>query len=312
MVKPSILLRVEHQDSDLDRLRELFEVHYSPTAEAFAKSVREEGATIRGVITNGSFGVSGDHIRAMPKLEIVLARGVGFEQVDTEAAKAQGVIVTNGQGLNSPAVADHAMALMLSLVRRIPSDDRAIRDGKWNETRGMRPIVYQKRMGILGLGGVGSAIARRAAGFDMSVAYHSRTRKPDVALEFFEDVVSLAKVSDVLMVALPGGAQTRSAVNVEVLKALGSSGYLVNVGRGSVVDNDALITALEDGTIAGAATDVVEGEPVMPDRLLDAPNFIITPHTGGLAPEIMVLANNQVLSNLKAHFSGQPITNRVV
>jgi lactate dehydrogenase-like 2-hydroxyacid dehydrogenase len=310
MAKLPILLRVEHQDADLRRLGELFEVHYAPTVEAFAKVVGDLGPTIRGVITNGSFGISGEHVRAMPKLEIVLARGVGFEKVDIGAAKERGVIVTNGQGLNSPAVADHAMALMLALVRRIPSDDRAIRDGKWQQA--MRPVVHGKRMGILGLGGVGSAIARRAASFDMTVAYHSRNRKPGVAFEFFEDAVSLAKASDVLMIALPGGEQTRAAVNADVLKALGPSGYLVNVGRGSVVDTNAMIAALKEGTIAGAATDVIEGEPVMPEGLLEAPNFIITPHTGGLAPEIMALANNQVFANLKAHFSGQPITNRIV
>jgi lactate dehydrogenase-like 2-hydroxyacid dehydrogenase len=309
--KPAVLIRVEHRDEDLDRLREVFEVHYAPSAEQFAEAAGRVGPTIRGIITNGSFGVSGEHIRAMPDLEIVLARGVGYEKIDVEAAKERGVIVANGQGLNSHAVADHAMGLLLSLVRRIPSDDRAVREGRWDEVRGLRPIIHEKWMGILGLGGVGAAVAMRALGFGMQVGYHSRSVKPDVPHAYFDSVRGLAEHSDVLVVAVPGGPDTRGMVDRDVLAALGPAGFLVNVGRGSVVDNDVLAEALSSGIIAGAAIDVVDGEPAIPDRLLQAPNLLITPHTGGLSPEIMVLANRQVLANLTAHFAGRPVTNRV-
>jgi lactate dehydrogenase-like 2-hydroxyacid dehydrogenase len=309
--KPGILIRVEHQDEDLDRLRQVFDVHYAPSADRFAEAVRKKGPTIRGVITNGSFGVSGDHIRAMPNLEIVLARGVGYEKIDVEEAKERGVIVANGQGLNSHAVADHALGLLLALVRRIPSDDRAVREGRWDEVRGVRPIIHEKRMGILGLGGVGAAVAMRALGFGMQVGYHSRSVKPDVPHAYFDSVRGLAEHSDVLVVAVPGGPETLGMVDRDVLAALGPAGYLVNVGRGSVVDNDVLADALSSGVIAGAAIDVVDGEPAIPERLLKAPNLLITPHIGGLAPEIMILANRQVLANLTAHFAGRLVTNRI-
>jgi lactate dehydrogenase-like 2-hydroxyacid dehydrogenase len=158
----------------------------------------------------------------------------------------------------------------------------------------------------LGLGRIGLGIARRAAGFDMTIRYHNRNRRTDVAYDYYADLVSLAWASDVLMIAAPGGAETYHMVNREVLEALGPTGFLVNVGRGSIVDTDALVEALHDGGIAGAALDVLEGEPTVPPFVLEAPNLLLSPHIAGRSPEANAASLQLMMDNLAAHFAGRP------
>lgn len=265
-------------------------------------------AEVRAVLTNGSTGLDANEIAMLKKLEIICAMGAGYENVDLAAAKARGIVVTNGRGTNDVSVADHAMAILLSLVRDVPQADAAVRRGEWSRSRAIRPIVSGKKLGILGIGFIGKQIARRgAAGFDMEIGYHSRHRREDLAYRYFDTPVALAAWCDFLVVATPGGDATRHLVNRSVLVALGSNGYLVNIARGSVVDTAALIDALSEKRIAGAALDVVEGEPNVPEALLRLENAVLTPHIAGRSPESIRAMAKLFIGNLDAHFAGRPV-----
>ncbi len=321
-MKPVVLVVVELPPWGLDGLRESFTVHHAPSVEARERTIREVGAeSIRAVMTNGSIGLDAKTIAALPKLELICSSGAGFENVDLAAAKARGIAVTNGPSTNDLSVADHAFALMLGVARGIAESDQAVKRGDWGRAarpaqwvglRQARPMVSGKRLGIIGLGIIGKRIARRAeAGFDMTVAYHNRRRIPDVPYRYADNAIALARESDFLMVACPGGPETRHLVNAAMLDALGKDGFLINISRGSVVDSTALAAALRQGRIAGAAIDVIENEPHVPPELLTAPNLIISPHLGGRSREAVHAFMDLVRRNLDAHFAGKPLLTRV-
>ena len=279
-------------------------------------ALRERGDTVRAVLTNGRGGLSGDEMALLPNLEIVCATGAGYEAVDLDAARRRGIAVANCPDANAPAVADTAMMLLMAATRHLLQADRFVRAGGWQE--GWRidtPTIWGKRLGILGLGKIGSRIAHRAArGFDMAVGYHNRAPVAGSPYRYFQSLVELAAWTDFLIAAAPGGAGTRHLVNAEVLAALGPTGYLVNVGRGTVVDTAALIDALRAKRIAGAGLDVLEGEPAVPpvlQELLPFDNVIVTPHVAGRAPESRAAATALILGNLNAHFAGQPLPSPV-
>lgn len=265
-------------------------------------------AGIRAVLTNGMVGIAAPLMAELPSLEIICVRGAGHEAVDVAAAAARGIVVTTGHGTNAETVADHAIALALAVMRGIPAADAGVRAGGWADLR-QRPVTLsRKRLGLVGLGAIGSAIASRAAGgFEMAVAYHARSARPGSPYRYVESVLALAEQSDVLVLAAPGGAATRHMVDEAVLTALGPSGFLVNIARGSLVDTDALIAALEAGAIGGAALDVVEGEPNVPDRLRTQVNLVLTPHIAGRSPESVAASLQRVVDNLDAHFAGRPV-----
>ena len=247
-----------------------------------------------------------DEIAALPNLKIICVIGAGYEQVDLQAAADRGITVTNGAGVNASSVADHAMSLLLALVRDIPRCDAAVRRGEWPKI--MRPSLAGKRLGILGLGAVGMAIAKRAgAGFDMSVSYHNRQHRSDVPYKFCSTPTELARASDFLIVATPGGLGTKHLINKQVLEALGPNGFFVNIARASVVVTADLISALEQRRIAGAALDVFDAEPKVPDTLKALANVILSPHVAGLSPEATQGTVELVGRNLVAFFSGQPV-----
>jgi lactate dehydrogenase-like 2-hydroxyacid dehydrogenase len=278
-----------------------------PSDDPIAVAV-SAGPSIRAVVTAGMIGLGAKEIAALPNLEIISTIGAGFDRIDMEAAAARGIVVTRGPGTNADTVADHAMALLFAAVRDIVFFDGAVRAGRnWSEIREMRPSLWQKRLGVVGLGQIGARVAARAAGgFDMTIGYHNRNPAPDAAFRYFASAVMLAAWADFLVVALPGTVQSHHIVNHDVLVALGKKGFLVNVGRGSAVDTGAVITALEAGTIAGAALDVFEGEPIFPAKLSALPNLIVTPHIAGRSPESTDAMFGLVLENLKAHFAGVP------
>lgn len=270
------------------------------------KAIETHGAQIKAVLTRGPLGLYADEIAALPHLEIICVIGAGYEHVDLEAAKARNITVTNGAGVNAPSVADHALALLLSLVRDIPRADASVRRGEWRKV--MRPSLAGKRLGILGLGAVGMAIAKRAAlGFDMSVSYHNRQPRSDVPYAYCANSVELASASDFFIVATPGGAGTRQLVDKQVLDALGPHGFIVNIARASVISTAELIEALEQNRIAGAALDVFDDEPHVPDALKALSNVVLTPHVAGLSPEASLGTVQLVADNLLAYFSGQPV-----
>ena len=270
------------------------------------KAIEAHGAQINAVLTRGPLGFYADEIAALPHLEIICVIGAGYEHVDLEAAKARNITVTNGAGVNAPSVADHALALLLSLVRDVPRADASVRRGEWRKV--MRPSLAGKRLGILGLGAVGMAIAKRAAlGFDMSVSYHNRQPRNDVPYAYCASPVELASTSDFFIVATPGGAGTRQLVDKRVLDALGPHGFIVNIARASVISTADLIEALEQNRIAGAALDVFDDEPNVPDALKASSNVVLTPHVAGLSPEALQGTVQLVADNLLAYFAGQPV-----
>jgi lactate dehydrogenase-like 2-hydroxyacid dehydrogenase len=276
------------------------------------EAVRDGSDTVRAVLTNGRGGLSAEEMALLPKLEIICAASAGYEAVDMEVARARGIAVTRCPGTSAPAVADSAMMLLLAATRHVLQADRHVRAGGWQQDwRLDTPIVFGKRLGILGMGTIGTQIARRAAGgFDMEVGYHNRKPATESSYRYFERLVDLAAWADFLIIAAPGGAGTRHLVGAEVLAALGPSGYLVNVGRGTIVDTAALLDALRAKRIGGAGLDVLEGEPSVPPVLPELTafeNVVVTPHCAGRAPESRLAATALVLANLDAHFSGKPL-----
>lgn len=308
-MKQSILMLRPTTESELAEFSTLYNMFYCPKTKGLENLTREQIQSIRGVVTNASAGIKNEIIDMLPALEIISFLSAGYESIDIEYARSKKLTVTHGRGTNDFSVADHAMAIMLCLARDIVACDRATRADQMEKfkTTYERPLIYKKRLGIYGLGSIGKQIARRALGFEMSISYYNRTKNSDVNYKYFSSLLELAKNSDWLVVACPGGDSTFHTVNAEVLTALGPKGYLLNIARGSVVDTNALIEVLEKKLIAGAALDVVEGEPHFPESLCKLSNVILTPHIGGKSLESNEAMVNQVLENLASHFSGKPV-----
>ncbi|MCW2267419.1 hydroxyacid dehydrogenase [Pseudomonas sp. MYb187] len=303
----TVLVLVETVDDYLPLLEDSgFHLIRAPTPALRAEAIARHGGKIDAVLTRGPLGLHADEIGALPALKIICVIGAGHEQVDLAAAAARGITVTNGAGANATAVADHAMALLLAVVRDIPRADASTRRGEWN--RVISPSVSGKRLGILGLGAVGLAIAKRAAqGFDMHVSYHNRSPRSDVPYSYCDSPLALAQASDFLVIATPGGAHTRQLIDKPVLEALGADGFLVNIARASVVNTIDMVEALRNGVIAGAALDVFDDEPAVPDALKALPNTVLTPHVAGQSPDAARDTVALVLKNLQAFFAGKPV-----
>lgn len=267
----------------------------------------EERRAIRAVVTNGSTGFSAEAISELPQLALIACFGAGYEGVDLDAASARGINVTGAPGANTETVADHAFGLMLAVMRDIPRRNAAVREGQFAVSRSERPTLSRSRLGLLGLGQIGEAIAKRAAAFGMPISYTTRRLRPDQPWRYVRDLAALARDSDVLVVACPGGAATRGLIDDDVLAALGADGFLVNIARGSVVNTAALAAALGCGTIAGAALDVWEGEPDFPAMLQDAPNLVVTPHMAGRSPAALMRQVEILADNLEALFAGRSL-----
>lgn len=308
--RPEVLVVIPLPEPTLAALRAAYGVHYSPDGSRDDAVERVAGAPIRAVVTNGSTGFTAAQMARFDRLEILCATGAGHENIDVAAARSRGIAVTHAPGANDATVADHALALMLALARGLVGLDRSVRAGEWKSSRADRPTLNGACLGILGLGNVGTRIASRAAAFDMAIGYHTR-RPRDVAWRHHPSLAELARASDFLVVACPGGPSTRHLVNREVLEALGPGGYLVNVARGSVVDTPALIEALRARRIAGAGLDVIEGEPEVPSALLKLDNVLLTPHVAGRSPAAFAAQRKALLANLAAHFAGRPLASPV-
>lgn len=286
-----------------------FDVREAAKSASRADALREAGASVRAVLTNGRGGLPAAEMDLLPKLELIFTVGAGYEMVDLKRARERGITVGNNPDTNAPAVADSAIMLLLASVRQLRAADNFVRGGGWQDQwRAETPTLCGKRLGIFGMGKIGGRIAHRAAGgFDMEVGYHNRNAVSSSPHRYFDSLTELARWADFLIAAAPGGAGTRHLINAEVLAALGPKGHLVNVGRGTVLDTQALIDALQAKQIGGAALDVIEGEPAIPPRLLEFDNVIITPHCAGRAPESQVAATAALLANLNAFFAGKPL-----
>lgn len=307
VVKPELLIIRDPHPIEREIVERVCTVHVHPDPRERLAWLARHGARIRAVFTAGKEGCSNAEMAAMPNLGIVCFAGAGHEGIDLAEAKRRGVVVTNTQDANSTSVADHAMALMLAVVRQVPFQDRMVRGGAWRTLDVLPGLLTGKRLGILGLGAIGTRVARRAAGFDMKIAYHNRHARPDVNYPRMESLLALADWCDVLLLSAPGGPATRHIVDEAVLKALGPEGFLVNVGRSSLVDTALLVRALREGMIAGAAVDVYDDEPRIPGEYLGLRNVVLTPHLGSYSAESLRSKTEIVARNLEAFFAGQPV-----
>jgi hydroxypyruvate reductase len=314
MTKPDVLQmmpitpNIQAQADEAFVLRKLWQ---AADGQAF---LGEVAPRVRAVLTNGIIGADRALIEALPKLEIIGVYGVGVDAVDLAAAKARGVRVTNTPDVLTIGVAELGMALLLDVARRVAYNDRYVRAGRWR--RDGDPVlsnsVAGKRMGILGLGRIGRAVARRGEAFDMTICYHGRTRREDVAYEYVPDLVEMARAVDCLMVTCLGGPTTAGLVSREVIDALGPKGWLINVARGSVIDQPALVEALVEGRLGGAGLDVFAGEPEVPDALLGLDNVVLQPHQASATWETRDAMGQLAVDNLKAHFTGRPLPTPVL
>ncbi|HEY2560879.1 MAG TPA: 2-hydroxyacid dehydrogenase [Caldimonas sp.] len=295
----------------MEALRGAYRVHdraHQGDPAAFA----EIAPRIRAIAASGESRIPRELIARLPALEIVSVFGVGYDGVDVAAARERGIAVTHTPNVLNDEVADLAMALVLAVSRRLVEADRYVRSGAW--AKGPMPLarkVSGARMGIVGLGRIGMAIARRAEAFGMTIAYTSRNARADVPYPHLPSAEALAREVEFLVVITPGGAGTRKLIDAKVLAALGKKGYLVNVARGSVVDEQALVQALRDGTIAGAGLDVFENEPNVPAELLALDNVVLTPHVGSATWQTRQAMADLAFGNLQAHFAGRPLLSPV-
>ncbi|TCK42171.1 lactate dehydrogenase-like 2-hydroxyacid dehydrogenase [Paraburkholderia sp. BL8N3] len=304
---PTVLVLIPLPPENRAAIAAHFQIVDAPTPTSRDHAITQHADQIRAVLTNGTTGLTPDEIARLPNLELIGALGAGHENIARDAAKARGIVVVNGAGTNDDCVADHAFALLLATVRRVPFLDRACRAGVWRDELPMQPNFSGKRLGVVGLGNIGRKVARRALGFDTEVGYHNRRPQPDTPYAYFDSVMALAGWADYLVIATPGGAATHHLIGAEVFEALGPQGYVVNVARGSVVDTAALADALAHGVIAGAGLDVYEGEPSPPPLLIDSERVVLTPHVGGRSPEAMAASAALFVENATRHLSGQPV-----
>ncbi|WJS99841.1 2-hydroxyacid dehydrogenase [Novosphingobium humi] len=306
MIPPEILITAPMLPTVIAQLGERFQTHHLWEVSDKTAFLREVGPRIRGVATSTLYGrVGEDLLSHLPAAEIIASFGVGYDNIDVDAALARRVVVTNTPGVLTEETADLALGLLLSTIRQIPAAERHLREGRWRERSfPLSTSLRGRRVGILGLGDIGKAVARRLEGFAVDIAYCGR-RPQDVPYAYYPTPLALAQAVDVLIVLIPGGAATRHTVNAAVLEALGPDGVLINVARGSVVDTQALIAALREGKILTAGLDVFEDEPRVPAELLDIPGLVLLPHIGSASVSTRAAMGQLVVDNLVNWFSGR-------
>jgi len=305
--KPEIIVLSPWYKPAMDELDEHFVVHHFREAEDPKALLTELKDRCVGIAGGGRCDAA--MMDALPRVRVIANFGVGYDGVDVEAATARGISVSNTPDVLSDEVADFAVGLMIATLRRIPQGDRYVREGRW-ETEGNMPLagrVWGRKLGVLGMGRIGTEIARRCEAFRMNIAYHSRNEK-DVAYRYVDNLTSLAREVDILIAIVPGGDETRHLVNRDVLDALGPDGVLINVARGSVVDEQALIAALETGRLGAAGLDVFEDEPHVPEALKRMTgNVVLQPHQASATHETRLAMGRLVLENLRAGVEGRPL-----
>jgi len=303
--RPLVLLMCVLTPAQLARV----EQHYRVIQASVAcdNVIRAHATDLRVVLTTGGVGLTAMQMNALPKLGLVCVLGTGYEGVDVAHARRHGISLGSSAGANADVVADHAMALLLAIVRRIRSYDKVARTGMSRVGLDIPMQVSGKRMGILGMGKIGKKIAERAQGFGMEVASLRRGSRSVDTMDDFDSLQALAKWADFLMVTVPGGPETFHMVDASILRALGPTGYLVNVARGSVVDTHALIEALNHRELGGAGLDVYEGEPYPSEALSELDHLVLTPHIAGHSPESSMEMVERFLQNAEAYFAGKTL-----
>ncbi len=289
-------------------LAEAFTVHRLNHGEAIPPAA----ANARGIARGGHFAIDGAMIESLPRLEIIANFGVGYDGIDLVTSAARGIVVTNTPDVLTEEVADTALGLMLMTVRELSAAERHLRAGRW-PSEGPPPLsratMRDRTVGIVGLGRIGIALGRRLVAMQVPVVYHNRSRRDDVPYRHYADLAEMAAAVDTLVSVLPGGRHTEKIIDAVVFKALGPRGIFINVGRGSVVDEPALIAALKDGTILSAGLDVFAHEPNVPAELMALPNAVLLPHVGSASVYTRDAMGQLCVDNLLSWFTaGKPLT----
>lgn len=313
MTKPAVLIIGPYPDWDMVELENAYQVHKlweQPDRDAY---LRQHGNSIRAIATRGELGASRMLMDQLPQLEAICCYGVGTDAIDLAAARERGVRVSNTPDVLTEDVADIAIALMLAVARQIPQGDAYVRSGEWaTKNMGLVTRMCGKRLGVIGMGRIGAAVARRASGFDMQISYSNRHKREDSPHHYCSTLTELAANSDFLVATVAGGKATASLITADVFKALGPQGYFINVARGSVVDEAALLDALEQGQIKGAGLDVFLNEPRIDPRFAKLNNVVLQPHHGSGTVETRKAMGQLMRDNLAAHFAGRPLVTAVV
>lgn len=277
----------------------------APDRDAFLASIAYR---IDAASTSGTRGMDAATMEKLPKLRMISHFGVGVDSIDVDAAKKRGITITNTPDVLNADVADLAIALLLAAVRRIPAGDRYVRDGRW--LKGAMPLaetIQSKTLGVIGLGRIGKEIARRAEAFNLKIAYQGPNKKKDVSWLYFKDPVELARQVDFIVASCPGGEATRGVVSRAVLEALGPKGVFVNISRGSVADETAMVELLKEGKLGGAGLDVFVDEPRVPEALFAMDNVVLQPHVGSATHPTRAAMGQLVVDNLAAYFAKRPL-----
>ncbi len=307
MAKPELAMMGPMMPRVLEIVGPHFTVHKlweAPDRDAMLARI---GPTVGAMATDGFRGASREVMAKMPKLAIVSVLGVGYDAVDSRYAKERGIVVTNTPDVLNDDVADLTMALLLAAVRQIPRGDAYARSGEWLKApMPLTATLRNKTVGMVGFGRIGKTIAKRLAAFDVGIVYHSRHRQADQPFRHYPDLVAMARDVDILVVIVPGGPATAKLINAEVIEALGPEGLLVNVARGSVVDEAAMVAALQSGKLGGAALDVFEHEPKVPEALLAMRHIVLAPHQGSATHHTRNAMAELVANNLVAWAQGRP------
>jgi lactate dehydrogenase-like 2-hydroxyacid dehydrogenase len=309
MKSPDVLITAKGMDWIEDQLSARLPLHrlwLEPNPDLW---LAEWGPRTRAIaMTGGHARLDEAYMRQFPNLEVISSFGVGYDNIDAKAAARLGVIVTNTPGVLDDEVADTTLGLMIMTVRQLPQSERYLRAGQWSAKGNfpLSPSLRGRTVGILGLGRIGKAIATRVSGFGLPIAYHSRHEQADVPYRYYSSLIDMAKAVDILIVIAPGGPGTRHIINAEVLKALGPDGVLINVARGSLVDEKALIEALRNKTILAAGLDVFENEPSVPQELIALDNAVLLPHVGSASVITRRAMAQCVVSNVLAWADGKP------
>ncbi|MDY0973361.1 2-hydroxyacid dehydrogenase [Massilia sp. CFBP9012] len=296
------------------QVEQAFQCHFVPAIPAAGDpDFQRIAGGIRAVLTTGTLGVTPALVASLPALEIVSVHGVGVDAVPLALLADKGIHVTNTPDVLTDDVADFAVTLLLSTVRRLPLLDRYVRSGGWPAKAPLTQArsLKGKVAGIVGFGRIGQAVAQRLQGFGMEIRYHQRSPGP-APEKRSSSLLALAEESDMLVLCMPGGPETRHMIGPDVIEALGPEGTLVNIARGSVVDEAALVAALQDGRLGAAGLDVFEDEPNVPEALFALDNVVLTPHVGSFTVEARRAMGRLAVANLLAHFDGEPLPTPVV
>jgi lactate dehydrogenase-like 2-hydroxyacid dehydrogenase len=298
MTKPAVLVHPPLGLFEM-QLTNLYDVAHWPT----------DRRDIQAAVTIGSVGLSRDMMDALPELKAIVCFGVGVDGIDFAACKQRGIAVSNGPNINNEDVADVAMGLIIAVARAFTQGERVLREGQWRPPLAVPPQrrLSGRKLGIVGMGAIGQAVAKRAAGFGLEIKWFGPRAKAGIAYPYEPDLIALASWADIIAVCARGDKATEKLVDARVIEALGSDGLLVNISRGSVIDEDALIAALKAGELGGAGLDVFQEEPTPADRWRDVPNTTLTPHLGGGTREALYAGSQNVMENLRRALAGEPL-----